>query len=140
MFFANSDLQVSRQLIKRTTDNINREARLKQVDEMNNLCVMQEGCRHDALLRFFGESLSGGRCVNSCDLCLEDPHPLLRGIPNADGENNGQLWAPGPLSSEGVLGEGVPARWMSPGGTVYLILKRKTLVERRSMLTAWVHT
>lgn len=45
--------------------------------QMVELCGQQEGCRHQALLQCFGDSLPRKRCGTMCDLCCDKPHPLL---------------------------------------------------------------
>lgn len=40
--------------------------------------MRQEGCRHEALLQCFNDSLSGGgKCGRMCDLCTGTDHPVL---------------------------------------------------------------
>lgn len=60
--------------------------------QMKQFCDDRDGCRHKALLTYFGETFEAGRCRGNCDNCARqargeaadapDPDWLVRGLPN----------------------------------------------------------
>lgn len=60
---------------------------------MKQFCDDRDGCRHKALLTYFGETFEAGRCRGNCDNCARqargeaadapDPDWLVRGLPTA---------------------------------------------------------
>lgn len=59
--------------------------------QMKALCLMTEGCRHEALLQVFGDSLPGHRCGGLCDLCSEavSTHAILPRRPGLEPAEDG---------------------------------------------------
>lgn len=58
---------------------------------MMEWCNLKEGCRHQALLQCFGDSLRGDRCGDLCDLCSEQisHHAILPRRPDLVKEADG---------------------------------------------------
>jgi hypothetical protein len=52
--------------------------RRQQVRRMAAFARMRRGCRQQAVLRYFGQTLSSGRC-EGCDLCRQAARAPLRG-------------------------------------------------------------
>lgn len=60
--------------------------------QMKQFCDERDGCRHKALLTYFGEAFEAGRCRGNCDNCARqargeaadapDPDWLVSGLPN----------------------------------------------------------
>ena len=57
--------------------------------QMIDFCHEATGCRHQSLLRCFGDSLPSGKCSTLCDLCCPAPHAVLPAQPGAEGDTAG---------------------------------------------------